>query len=172
MDLDLGLELTDTTLGRGELCSLSRRQSCFQTSIDTVLASPQIDRLVADPQVACNISDSASCLDEIEDTATELRRITPSSHGCLLSGQHQRIQLSDSTKPGEDQARNFPGAVQLTVEALDEAERLPRENVCFYANCFSSVEPLSASVEESFDTACITWSKYPAPTSRWCLVAV
>ena len=65
-----------------------------------------------------------------------------------------------------------PLGVELAVEALDERERLPAERVDLYANCASSVEPWSASVDESFDTACITWSKYPAPTSRWCFVAV
>ena len=54
------------------------------------------------------------------------------------------------------------------------AERLHRQHVGrrLYANCASSVEPCSASVEESLEIACITWSKYPAPTSRWCFVAV
>ena len=55
---------------------------------------------------------------------------------------------------------------------LDECKRLGREHMCLYANCCSSVEPWSASVDESLDTACITLSKYPAPTSRWCFVAV
>jgi hypothetical protein len=58
------------------------------------------------------------------------------------------------------------------VEALDEGERLLRKRIDVYANCPSSVEPRSASVDESFETACITWSKYPAPTSRWWRVAV
>ena len=52
------------------------------------------------------------------------------------------------------------------MEALDELERLLRQHVFFYANWASSVEPWSARVDESFDTACITLSKYPAPTSR------
>ena len=41
------------------------------------------------------------------------------------------------------------------------------------SNCASSVEPLSASVEDSPpEIVCATASKYPAPTSRWCRVAV
>ena len=62
--------------------------------------------------------------------------------------------------------------IQLAVQPIDERERLARQDFLGYANCASSVEPWSASVDESLDTACITWSKYPAPTSRWCLVAV
>ena len=42
-----------------------------------------------------------------------------------------------------------------------------------FSNCASSVEPLSASVELAPpDTACAISSNQPAPTSRWCLVAV
>ena len=41
------------------------------------------------------------------------------------------------------------------------------------ANCACSVEPSSASVELSPpETACATRSNQPAPTSRWCRVAV
>ena len=58
------------------------------------------------------------------------------------------------------------GRVELAMEALDERERLPRQDVA-QANCASSDEPLSASVELSGEIACITRSKYRAPTSRW-----
>ena len=41
------------------------------------------------------------------------------------------------------------------------------------SNCLASVDPTSASVEERPPVViCITSSKYPAPTSAWCLVAV
>jgi len=43
--------------------------------------------------------------------------------------------------------------VQLPVEAVDEIERLPRESVCLYANWASSVDPCSASVEDSLEIA-------------------
>jgi hypothetical protein len=40
-------------------------------------------------------------------------------------------------------------------------------------NCASSVEPrIAVSDELPPVTVCVTSSKYPAPTSRWCLVAV
>jgi hypothetical protein len=50
------------------------------------------------------------------------------------------------------------------VEALDECERLRRDDIGLsgYANRASSVELWRASVEESGEMACITWSKYPA----------
>ena len=53
-----------------------------------------------------------------------------------------------------------PGGVQLAVEAVDEVERLARENcTCQAVNCASSVEPFRARVEASGDTACVTRSK-------------
>ena len=66
----------------------------------------------------------------------------------------------------------LPLGIQFAMQAVDERKRLRREHIRLYANCASSVEPWRASVDESFETACITLSKYPAPTSRWCLVAV
>jgi hypothetical protein len=102
VDLDLGLEFTDALLRCGEFGALGRRQPCLEATVDAVLATPQVDRLFTDPEVACHIGDLASRFDKIEDAATELRRITPSSHCCLLSGQQHRIQLSDSTEPGAD----------------------------------------------------------------------
>ena len=66
--------------------------------------------------------------------------------------------------------------IQLAVEAPDEVERLAGEDVIDDGgaqNCSSSVEPTSASVELSPPlTVSITASKYPAPDSRWCRVAV
>ncbi len=55
-----------------------------------------------------------------------------------------------------------PPRVELAVELLDEREALARENVlgdAAHANCASSVEPLSASVSLSGETACVTRSK-------------
>ena len=70
--------------------------------------------------------------------------------------------------------------LELMLEALDERERLGREDGRVggrrdgtHANCASSVEPVRARVELSPpETACATRSKYPAPTSRWWRVAV
>ncbi len=57
-----------------------------------------------------------------------------------------------------------PPGVELAMEALGERERLPRDGLLLHradheANCASSVEPLSASVDASGDTACVTRSK-------------
>src|SRR5206468_11793087 len=85
-----------------------------------------------------------------------------------------------------------PG-IQLALQARDEVERPAGEDflvggsedlhvgerthtVSFVSRAFSnwasSVEPLSARVSLSGATACVTRSKYPAPTSCWCRVAV
>src|SRR4051794_398686 len=67
----------------------------------------------------------------------------------------------------------FAERLALAQDAVVPRRRLDREAdglepaaVGCYANCASSVDPWSASVDESFETACITLSKYPAPTSR------
>jgi len=118
VDLDLGLEFTDALLRCGEFGALGRRQPGLEATVDAVLATPQVDRLFTDPEIARHIGDLASRLDKIKNATTELRRIAPSSHGCLLSGQQHRIQLSDSTEPGADQVCIKPGAVQPGAVAL------------------------------------------------------
>ena len=60
-----------------------------------------------------------------------------------------------------------PPRIELAVEPLDERETLARQRLlddahasaCSFVNCASSVEPLSASVSLSGETACVTRSK-------------
>ena len=56
-----------------------------------------------------------------------------------------------------------PPRVELAVEALDERERIAAEDLLGrrdgHQNCASSVLPVSASVDESGETACATRSK-------------
>jgi hypothetical protein len=51
VDLELGLELADAPLGCRELLALDGCQARDQAPVDLILPSPDIDRLVADPQV-------------------------------------------------------------------------------------------------------------------------
>jgi hypothetical protein len=104
-----------------------------------------------------------------------LRRALPFSPGGVLEPLLRR------------DARQAKEAV-VTIEALDQdaddrpgergihdpghADRRRAHAVAPASNCASSVDPLSASVSLSGDTACVTRSKYPAPTSRWWRVAV
>ena len=52
--------------------------------------------------------------------------------------------------------RRVLGLSGFAVEAVDEVEPLARDHA---VNCASSVEPFSASVDASGDTACVTRSK-------------
>ncbi len=82
------------------------------------------------------------------------------------SGSAPRVELELARMPALEQLE--PARVQLSVELLDERDRLPGEDVlgggrahaaASRSNCASSVEPLSASVELSGETACATRSK-------------
>jgi hypothetical protein len=86
MDGDLGLELADAPLGRRQLSSLGRTHARDLPSIDLLLPSPDVDRLGADAQVTGEIRRLAAGDQQIEYATTELRRVTPSSHCCLLFG--------------------------------------------------------------------------------------
>jgi hypothetical protein len=77
----------------------------------------QVDRLIADTEIAGNIGDLAPGLDEIHDPTPELGRVTPSSHGCLVIETGGDIQLSDSTKGGAHQL--------IAAEALGPGEFAP-----------------------------------------------
>jgi len=79
VDLKLGLELADPALGRGQLLALKGRQPGDEPPVNLLLAAPGVDRLIADPEIAGNIGDFAPGLDEVNDAAPELGRVTPSS---------------------------------------------------------------------------------------------
>jgi hypothetical protein len=102
VDLEFGLQLADPPLRRGEFVALDRRQARDKPAIDALLASPGIDRPVADPEIASDVDDLAPGTDEIDHASTELGRVTPSSHGCLLSRQRHDVQLPDFTKGRAD----------------------------------------------------------------------
>src|SRR5439155_78250 len=88
-----------------------------------------------------------------------------------LRRRHEPRPQTPPRRPRRQQP--LPLRIQFAMQPVDERDRRRREDVdLVYANCCSSVDPRSASVDESLATACTTRSKYPAPTSRWCLVAV
>ena len=79
---------------------------------------------------------------------------------------------------GATHEQGVPLGTEPPLEVGQERDRLRREDVVRphasdSSNCCSSVEPVSARVEDAPpETTCITSSKYPAPTSRWWRVAV
>jgi hypothetical protein len=70
VDLERGLELADAPLRRAQLVPLGRRKPRLETTINAVLTTPAIDRLLADGEVARDVGDLAARLKKIEDAAT------------------------------------------------------------------------------------------------------
>lgn len=73
MDGQLGLQLGDAFAGRSELGLVDAGRAGQLPSIDEVLATPDIDRLVADAEEPGDLGDLPSGCDEIENLTTELR---------------------------------------------------------------------------------------------------
>jgi hypothetical protein len=82
----LGLQLSNPALGRGQLGLLAAGQARFQAAVDAVLAAPGVDRLIADAQRLGDLGDRPPGLDQVQDLAAELGWIPASSHATLLSG--------------------------------------------------------------------------------------
>ena len=82
-------------------------------------------------------------------------RPRPRVEARILTGVEPRLPVAAALQQLE------PSRVQRAVQTVDEIERLTRERLAIgqAVNCASSVEPLSASVEASGDTACVTRSK-------------
>lgn len=78
-------------------------QSRHKAAVDPILAPPRVDRLGADTEIPRHLDHRPSGLDKVEHPTTELQRIATPSHADLLNSSSTRIQLRDSTKPGEDQ---------------------------------------------------------------------
>ncbi len=97
---NLGLELADSLLRSSQLSSLAAAEPGFDAAVDAVLSPPVVDRLITDPEVRGDVSDTPPSLDQVQHSPTELRRITPSSHGVLLEDNSHRIQELDSPKRG------------------------------------------------------------------------
>lgn len=73
MDRHLNLQLADPPLGRGQLCQLRRGRARFEAAVDAVRTPPVVDRLIADPKVAGDVSDLAATLEQIRLHATQAR---------------------------------------------------------------------------------------------------
>src|SRR5690606_29951765 len=101
---DLGLELADALLRRRELGSFAGAQARLEALVDAVLATPVVDRLIADPEILRDVCDASPRADQFQHSTAKLRRVTPSSHVVLLEDNSHSIQKPDSTEPGADQS--------------------------------------------------------------------
>jgi hypothetical protein len=84
MDREFGLEFADPPLGRSKFLTLCGSETGDEAAVNGLLPSPNVDRLIADAQVAIQIDDLAPGVEEIDDSASELRWVSPSSYCCLL----------------------------------------------------------------------------------------
>jgi hypothetical protein len=87
----LRFEFTDALARRHEFGVFRRRQPGLDPAVDAVLATPVVDRLIANAGVGRDVRDLAAHLDQIEHTTPELRRIRTPSHAALLSGQQHHV---------------------------------------------------------------------------------
>src|SRR5438270_11439378 len=61
MNGQLRVEVSDPFASGDELGLLRRGQARFEAAVDTVLAPPRVDRLIADPEVVGDLGDLATC---------------------------------------------------------------------------------------------------------------
>lgn len=89
MDGQLRLQLGDALTGRSQLGLLGSGRTGNLPGVDAVLATPDVDRLLADAEKLGDLGDLAAGLDQIKDPAAELERIAAGHDGLrrLLDGQ-------------------------------------------------------------------------------------
>src|SRR6266852_826852 len=93
VDGEFGFQLSDAMAGRHQLGPLPGRQSRLEPLVDALLAAPAVDRLIADAEVAGDVSDPSACGDKIKNPLPKFPRVTPSSHAVLLIGQQHDIPV-------------------------------------------------------------------------------
>ena len=84
-DSQFRLELLDPLVRSGESRILERSRSRLQTTVDAVLTTPGVKRLLGHTQIAFDVHDLAANLDQIQCPTTELQRIATSSRATLLT---------------------------------------------------------------------------------------
>src|SRR5713226_918014 len=71
------LELSDPTASRDQLRVLRARHPGQLAPINALLSTPVVDRLTTHTQISRDLRDRPPSSDQIQDLATELRRISP-----------------------------------------------------------------------------------------------
>ena len=77
MNRKLRLKLPDPPSCCRELGMLGRRDAGFEAGVDSRLAAPDVDRLLAHLKIRSNLRDLPSAFNQIDYPAPELRRGTP-----------------------------------------------------------------------------------------------
>lgn len=96
--------------------------------VDAIVAAPGVDDLLADLQIVRSVGDAAVGLDEIENLAPKLCRVTRSCHSYLLGVGHQNPGSQTPQNPGHTSDELFglvPGNQDPAAQpiALSHARR-------------------------------------------------
>jgi hypothetical protein len=88
MDGKLGFQLSDAPPRRRQLSPLRGREPGFDPLVPSLLSPPAaIHRLVAESEVARDVTHPSASRDQVKDTLAKLRWIAPSADSVLLLGQ-------------------------------------------------------------------------------------
>ena len=60
MNLEFGLELPDPALGSEHLFSIAACEPCFFALVDPILSAPDVDRMLAYPEIPDHVSNRAT----------------------------------------------------------------------------------------------------------------
>jgi hypothetical protein len=101
VDGQLGLQFGDALAGRGQFGQITAGRTGQLPRIDEVLATPDIDRLVADAEEPGNLDAPPSGCDEIENLAAELGRIAAEHHGLRRLLDRQLSSNPTPLEPGQ-----------------------------------------------------------------------
>ena len=93
MDGELGFQVPDAPPCGVQLSTLARRQSGLESSVDARLTSPVVHRLIADAEVAGNITHTPAGSEQIKNPSSKLRWVAASCHAVLLVGQQHDIPV-------------------------------------------------------------------------------
>ena len=110
MDRQLGLELSDTPFRCREFGLLSGRDAGLEAGVNSRLAAPGVDRLLADLELCSDLGYLPTSLNQIYDSSPELRRVAPPCHIAPLRDYGSGVQFSPSVKVGARHDERSPEA--------------------------------------------------------------
>lgn len=117
-DRELGLELGDPLLRRGELGVLVGRAARLEAAVDAVLAAPAVDRLAAEIEIMSNPRHAVALGESIKNPPTELRRVALSCRLFLLVRDTKTPEIETPQDSGHTRTSGHAGAVHTWSASL------------------------------------------------------
>ena len=140
-----------------------RRHPRFEPSVDAVLTSPRVDRLVADPEVVSNLGDLASRVDQ--DRVLDAG--TPADNRAFPCCPPLRTAASHSSNPTP---RN-PGQTTLILERMEPWQGVGIRRSCVSGRC-GWCWSISTSIRRSGRRSCSIGEQVRDDIARRCGVWV